>query len=368
MLTLRNALIRSVVTQKGPLAWQRRFQKARLALPELSPEDLAARLAETEPGTEGSPTDEEILADLERRKVKHTTLADGDYPLMLKQIADPPPVLFYSGEVQTLHRPGIAVVGSRSCSTYGRQITKKLAGDLAELGFTIVSGLALGIDAHAHRAALEVGGRTAAVLASGMDVIYPHAHRPLAREIIRRHGAILSEFPPGTPPKAFHFPIRNRIISGLAHATVIVEAREKSGSLITARHCLDQGRELLAVPGPIHRPTALGTNRLIFDGEAQMLLSIEDVLTQLKPLLGMAAAHQRQKTVYISDPLAQKIYDRLDAYESLALDSLLSELKLEPGAALARLVDLESLGLVEALPGQHYLRNPLRSGSHLPKP
>ena len=355
---LINALVAAVVKQPGALKFQRRFQELRLSMPDLDLEECIAQTLAANPVEQGSALVDELAA----RHIKVITLLDPGFPNLLKQIPDPPPVLFYSGEIQALQRPAISIVGSRTNTEYGRQVARALAGELARLGFSIISGLARGIDGHAHRAVLEVGGKTVAVLGSGLDHIYPAENRDLARDMVHRGGAVISEFAPGTPPKAFHFPIRNRIISGLSHATIIVEAKERSGSLITARHCLDQGRDLFAVPGPIQKATSLGTNKLIFNGEAQLLLSVESILEQLKPLLGLAAAHERAVQKEIGNPLAKKIYERLDAFEPMPVDLLVAELGQDVSLVVARLTELETLDLVERRPGQKYVRNPLKSG------
>ena len=175
-------------------------------------------------------------------------------------------------------------------------MARQIAAELATMGFVIVSGLALGIDTYAHQACLDAGGRTVAVLGSGIDRVYPASNRGLAKRMVHHEGTVISEFPPGTEVKPYHFPHRNRIISGLTHACVLVEASEKSGTLITARHCLDQGRDLFAVPGLIHQASARGTNKLIHDGEAELLLDVPTLLQRLQPLLGLAAAQALQST------------------------------------------------------------------------
>ena len=330
-------------------------------MPGLSLADLLDRLVQPGDASRG----EELAQELSKKHIKWVCLTDPGYPLALKQIPDPPPLLFYSGELQALHRPCISIVGSRKCTTYGSGVAHQLAGELAHLGFVIVSGLAAGIDTKAHRAALQSGGRTAAVLGSGIDHIYPAANRGLAKEMVYGGGTVVSEFPPGTPIRPYHFPYRNRIISGLSHATLVVEAVEKSGSLITARHCLDQGRELFAVPGPINKDTSKGANRLIARGEARLLYNVETLLEELAPLLGLAAAHEARVCVEIEDPLAKKIYERLDAFEPMPLDLLIADLGLDTGTATAKLVELQCLKMVECLPGQNYLRTPLAPASHL---
>ncbi len=352
---LQRALLSVIVEEAGSMAFQRKLLKARMEAPHLDLEQVLEKLLPRDAAEKGGAHE----ASLKRNNVHYTTLLDPDYPLMLKQIHDPPPVLFYAGSLQALHRPCISIVGARAVTTYGLQTAKKLGGELAAMGFTLVSGLALGVDAAGHVAALEVGGRTAGVLGSGVDLIYPAEHRTLARDMVNMNGAVVSEFPPGVRPRAFHFPIRNRIISGLSHGVIVVEAKEKSGSLITARHCLDQGRELFAVPGPINHETSFGANKLIQEGSAKLLLSVDNILEDLQPLLGMAANHEKRVLKIIKDPLSKKIYERLDAYEPLPLDLLVAELEEDAGLIIARLVDLQSQKLVECRPGQYYVRNPL---------
>jgi DNA processing protein len=202
------------------------------------------------------------------------------YPELLRQLVDAAPLLFVSGRVEALSKTGVAVVGARAATVYGLRVARDLGRELARAGVLVVSGLARGIDGAAHEGALEAGGETVAVAACGPERIYPPEHRGLARRICER-GAIITEFPPGAPPRARHFPLRNRLISGLCRLTIVVEARERSGSLITARHALDQSREVMAVPGPIHVPTSWGPNRLIRDGAAPVL-EVDDVLRELR--------------------------------------------------------------------------------------
>ncbi len=192
------------------------------------------------------------------------------YPWRLLRLPDAAPLLLVRGEPEVLSAPALAVVGSRAATVYGLAAARWFAGELARAGLTIVSGLAFGIDAAAHRAALEAGGRTVAVQACGPDRVYPAAHRALADEIARR-GAVVSELPPGSAALRWHFPLRNRLISGLSCAVLVIEGRERSGSLITARHALEQGIDVFALPGPITAPTSAGPNRLLFDGATPAL-------------------------------------------------------------------------------------------------
>ena len=201
------------------------------------------------------------------------------YPSALRTLPDSPPVLLVRGRLERLNEPAVAVVGARAATQYGLNIALQLGEGLARAGFVVVSGLARGIDAAAHRGALRAGGSTVAVMACGPDQVYPPEHADLLGEILE-NGALITEFPLGEKPLPFHFPLRNRLISGLSQAVIVVEARPRSGSLITARHALDQGREVLAVPGPITTPLSQGPNALIRDG-AHPLLEIRDALEVL---------------------------------------------------------------------------------------
>ena len=211
-------------------------------------------------------------------------LDDGAYPALLREIPDPPITLYVRGRwAECLEAPCVAVVGSRRCSTYGQNVTLMLARDLASRGVTVVSGLARGIDAAAHRGALEASGRTLAVLGTGLDEVYPRDHRRLAAEILERGGALVTQFPLGTPPVAENFPYRNRIISGLSLGVVVVEAAENSGSLITARLALEQGREVYAVPGNITSRNSFGTNYLIKGAGAKLVQQWQDIVAEFPP-------------------------------------------------------------------------------------
>ena len=228
-------------------------------------------------------TVEAELQKLLRTNARLVTRADDNYPVNLTHLHDPPPFLYVHGDLLPTDRFAIAVVGSRSASTYGRTMARELARGLAEKGVTVVSGLARGIDAEAHRATIAAGGRTLAVLGSGVDVIYPSEHRGLAQEVTT-HGALVSEFSLGSKPDAMHFPYRNRVISGLTLGTVVVEANEKSGSLITARCALEQNREVFAVPGNVTSDRSRGPHRLIKEG-AKLVEGVEDILSEIAPTL-----------------------------------------------------------------------------------
>lgn len=219
------------------------------------------------------------LSKLERLGVSLLTLVDDAYPSGLKQLSDPPPVLYVRGTLTPADTRALAVVGTRKATTYGRDAAYSLSYQLAQQGITIISGLAHGIDAAAHRAALDAGGRTLAVMGSGIDRLYPADHQKLAQEIARQ-GALITEFPLGTAPEKNNFPRRNRLISGLSLGVLIVEAPEHSGALITAEIASNQGRDVFAVPGSIFNPMSSGTNRLIQDG-AKLIMNVKDVLDEL---------------------------------------------------------------------------------------
>lgn len=224
----------------------------------------------------------EVLKDLEDKDIKAITCLDEEYPLSLNYIFDKPPVLYYRGNINYEDELPIAIVGSRKSTAYGKWVCEKFTKELVDLGVTIVSGLALGIDAIAHKTALENGGRTIAILGNGLDVVYPSRNGKLYDEI-SKNGVVMSEFPIGTQPLAYNFPQRNRIISGLSKAIIVIEAKEKSGSLITAHHALEQGKDVFAVPGNINSIYSGGTNKLIKDG-AFPLLSLDDILEEVSDL------------------------------------------------------------------------------------
>ena len=213
-------------------------------------------------------------------KIKKLASSDTDFPEQLKTIHSAPKRLFYLGEPLLGLSPAVAIVGSRKPTVYGKEVTKQLAGELARVGVTVISGLALGIDATAHRAALEAGGRTIAVLGNGLDEIYPATHRNLAKDILSNDGTIVSEYDVGTPALPQHFPARNRIVSALSDGVLITEAAVKSGTLITANFALEQGRTVMAVPGNITSPMSEGTNNLIKTGAAPVA-NAQDVLHAL---------------------------------------------------------------------------------------
>jgi len=225
-------------------------------------------------------------------------ISDVRYPVLLRNIADPPPVLYVDGQLEPADVQAVAIVGSRHATLYGIRIARTLAEELSRLGFTIVSGMARGIDRVAHEGALAAGGRTLAVLGCGLDVAYPPDHTQLRAQVAEA-GALLTEFPLGSPPLAAHFPRRNRILSGLSLGVVVVEAAEGSGSLITAKLAAEQGREVFAVPGPIDAPTSRGTHGLLKQG-AKLTETVDDILDELLPQLEQPIIRTRLSQDFIA--------------------------------------------------------------------
>ena len=288
------------------------------------------------------------------------TRADVHYPPLLREIADPPPLLFVRGVKEVLTLAQIAVVGSRNPTPTGCENAHGFARTLAQMGLVISSGLALGIDACAHRGALEAGGLTIAVAATGLDRVYPARHRELAHAITQ-HGALISEFPLGSPPRRDHFPRRNRIISGMSTGVLVVEAALQSGSLITARLAVEQGREVFAIPGSIHSPLARGCHVLIRQG-AKLVETAQDIVEELGPLLG-AQAQQADSAIRAEIasvlPEGQQEFDLVlvhVGHDPMSVDALVDRSGLTPEVISSMLLQMELYGLVEACPGGKYQR------------
>jgi DNA processing protein len=283
--------------------------------------------------------------------------SDPDYPALLRNIPEPPPVLFVLGEQRLLLRPAVAIVGSRDHSNYGAGVCRLLAATASEAGVVVVSGMARGLDAVAHTAALDAGGTTIGVLGNGLGVIYPSANRTLY-DRVGQGGLLLSEFPPGERPHAGSFPRRNRLISGLARVTVVVEAAIGSGALITAGTALDQGREVMAVPGNITSPVSAGTNRLIQDGAAPVLEPGD--LLQHFPEFGSRQNSVEAPTAKRQLPEALSIDERelakLFGPDPIHPDVLASRFKRPVGEVLGLLCGLEIAGVVEQGPGRMFRR------------
>lgn len=299
-----------------------------------------------------------IIAATERRGGAVLIPGDPQYPAALSTIADPPAVLFALGHLDILDQPALAVVGSRAHTPYGAEVARRVSEVAARAGITVVSGMARGLDAVAHAAALDAGGRSIGVLGNGLGVVYPAANRALY-DRMAASGLLLTEFPPGERPSVWTFPRRNRIISGLARATVVVEAAPGSGALITAEAALEQGREVLAVPGPITSPTSGGTNGLIRDG-ATPLLAVEEMLVPfgIRVSGGTAPAAPPAAAPVPPDAVGEpgrRILAALGS-EPVLVDDLASATGLGVPALLAELCGLELLGLASAAPGNRYRR------------
>jgi len=278
------------------------------------------------------------------------TWDDADYPQLLREIPDPPPVLYVRGNLDPEDSWAVAVVGTRRASVYGREVTRRLVAPLARSGITIVSGLARGIDGAAHRAALEAGGRTIGVLGCGVDRIYPPEHRELARQIVA-HGALISEYPLGTPPEAGNFPPRNRIISGLSLGVLITEAGRSSGALITADYAAEQGRDVFAVPGSILAAGSAGTNRLIQDG-ARVVLEPADVLRELN--LTMVAEQAQAREVLPATEAEAALLAHLGP-EPTHVDDLGRAAGLPIAEVTSTLALMELKGMVRQVGGMKYV-------------
>jgi len=277
---------------------------------------------------------------------------DDAYPRRLREIANPPPVLYLRGELAETDEWAVAIVGTRRITAYGRQVAERIAAHLAAAGVTVVSGLALGVDTVAHQTALEAGGRTLAVLGSGVDRIYPARNRKLAARIME-NGALISDYPPGTPPEASNFPPRNRIISGLSLATVVIEAGEKSGALITADFAAEQGRDVFAVPGNVLAPQSRGTNRLIQNG-AFPLLDPQEILDVLD--LNRVVEHRQARVVLPADATEAQLFDLL-GHEPLHVDDIRARTGLPIEQVTAALALMELKGMVRQVGGMRYVKN-----------
>ncbi len=287
------------------------------------------------------------------------TLEDARYPKLLKEISDPPILLYIKGQISQLCDPQLAVVGSRHASKMGGQIAEDFSRHLSEQGLTITSGLARGIDAAAHRGGLKGVGSTIAIIGTGIDRVYPAAHRALAHQIAEQ-GALVSEFPLGAGPLAYHFPLRNRIISGLSVGVLVVEAAVQSGSLITARTAMEQGREVFAVPGSINNPQAKGCHQLIKQG-AKLVETGQEILEELQPLIEVSLQKRAEpdqpspQAQLFAMPEGEKLLAYIE-HDPISLDELVVMSKMPASEIQAQLMMLELNGQIEALSGGRWRR------------
>ncbi len=300
--------------------------------------------------------DWEMLSDKFQKTIppgaETIALTEKAYPSKLKNIPDPPSLLYYEGDISIFERPTLAVVGSRRPTDYGLRLTSRIVAELAEAGVVIISGLAYGIDGTAHQAALEAGGLTAAVFGCGLDIIYPSGHKALAQRIIHS-GCLVSEFPRGTRPERFNFPVRNRIVAGLADGVLVVEAGQKSGALVTARLALDQGRDVMAVPGAVDSELSYGPNALIKQG-AVTVTSAQDIFDNF----GWHRATAAREPGYDLTKLSK---DELTIFEILSvqpvhLDEIGRKSNLGPGKTAEALLNLELKGFIMRKPGNFVVR------------
>ncbi len=325
----------------------------------LRPESLAALTDRGRQNLKALANDE-----IEKAAAKHISIIAYDdplYPPLLKNIHDPPVVLYLRGNPAVLNCQGVGMVGSRAATHYGRSTAEQLANSLVRKGFTIISGMALGIDGAAHKGAMAAEGRTIAVLGCGIDIIYPPGNHKLYQDIVAS-GAVVSEYPLGTMPENFRFPARNRIISGLSLGVVVVEAANRSGSLITARHALDQGREVFAVPGRIDSVKSAGTHTLLQQG-AKLVHSVNDIVEEFQ-----YTVDRDNQVDHGSEKKRQAICGQLNREESSILacldvyprtiDEIVRESGLSPQKTNELLLFLELKGIVESLPGKSYQKNP----------
>jgi DNA processing protein len=295
---------------------------------------------------------------LNKQGVELVSLNDPDYPVNLAAIPDPPVVLFVLGRVEPRDLVSIAIVGSRAASPMGMTFTERLSAELASFGVTVVSGFALGIDSAAHRGALKGKGRTLAVLGCGLDMDYPRGNDKL-KQAIRENGALMTEFPLGTPPAPGHFPMRNRIISGLSLGVVIVEAAHRSGSLITARLALEQGREVFAVPGMARHYRSVGPHKLLKQG-AKLVETAEDILEEIRPLIRRSGEARSARGEEGSPPRGEFTPDEAKALEALDqnpqhVDDICRSLRWPAARVMAVLLSLELKGAARQLPGNYFI-------------
>lgn len=297
---------------------------------------------------------ERELERIEEMKLRVIDCEDSLYPPRLKEIYDPPLVLYVQGNPEVLKKRSIGIVGSRHTTNYGFETTRKLSFQCAYAGFSVVSGLARGIDTAAHQGAVAAKGITVAVLGSSLDLLYPEENRPLAEKIVETGGAIISEFTLSTPPDTYTFPMRNRIASGLCEGVLVVEAGEESGALITAKTALDQGRQVFAVPGRIDSPHSRGCHKLIKEG-AKLVEKVEDILDEFEFLFPVKELQPDQSHLEKLDATERLVYDSL-SNEETALDHVVRKSGLPAAQVSSSLLRLELRKVIRQLPGKYYIR------------
>lgn len=327
------------------IAWQS-------GIGELLQAGLDKKLAEKIYAERKNINPDEEFEKLAKEKIEIIIPEDKSYPKILKEIYDPPMVLYIKGELKPEDDFSLAVVGTRRPTSYGAQVVADLTNQLSRAGLTIVSGLARGIDTIAHKTALQSGGRTIAVVGSGIDKqnIYPPSNRQLA-EMIAEKGAVISEYPFGTQAMPYHFPARNRIISGLSLGTLIIEAAEKSGTFLTANHALEQNRQVFAVPGPIYSPNSVGPNSLIKIG-AKLVNKVKDILEELNLTSAIQYKEARQ---IIPDNQEEKIILDILSEEPIHIDKIIAATKLDTAVTSSTLALMEMKGKIKNLGGMNYI-------------
>lgn len=315
--------------------------------------DLAENLVEKIKLTREKIDPDQAMEELVKENIEVVTILDKDYPDLLKEIYNPPALLYVKGQLSTTDKFSLGIVGTRKISAYGKQVTPLITADLARAGITIVSGLARGIDTLAHWTALEAGGRTIAVLGSGISeqAIYPPENKKLAQAIAKQ-GAVISEFPPQAPPLAQYFPQRNRIIAGLSLGTLVIEAPDRSGALITAKQALEQNREVFAVPGSLFSPNSFGTNNLIKMG-AKLVNQATDILEELN--LNLIVENQTNKPIQADNQEEALILAQL-SYEPLHIDKIITRTKLPTTTINSTLSLMEVKGKIRNLGSHNYIK------------
>jgi DNA processing protein len=327
-------------------------QKELSALPRFTA-DIASRIVNAR--SEQALDNE--LSETGKRNIEVITILDQEYPTLLRQIDDPPAVLYVIGEPRIDTAKALAIVGTRQSSRYGRIMASKLSRDLTSIGLTVVSGLAIGIDTAAHKGALEQG-RTVAVLGSGLANIYPSSNTNLAVQISKQGGSLVSEYPLHTQPAKWTFPQRNRIISGLTRGVIVVEAPKRSGALITANLAMEQGREVFAVPGNVTSRASAGTNALIMDG-AKLVTCVEDVVSEFPDLTQLLVSLTQEQSAGEVSLSAEEhlVYDMI-GLEPLHIDDIIYKVGMSPTQAAQILLMLQMQGLIEQIEGRRYVRSP----------